>query len=367
MPFVDPDESKFTDPEGEKPALNVLQRRMGLGHKGNTASDVLDAAEHAGYITGGAVTDQAARVLPAEVAAGLGLAANVGVDAATTLAGGTAGALAKAPAAARSVMQSALKPIMNQVKSGKADRAISTLLEEGIPATRAGVEKMRAMIQGLEEQVQKIVEASKGTLSTDAVMERLLPVYDKYLSKTPYKADAELISNVARETRGHPLVGEDMTVQGAQALKEGIYRKLGDKSYGANLAPSAERDAQKAVARGLKEGIETAHPEVAPLNSQASDLINALQVTARRTGMEANKNMAGLGWLVHGGPTSPWYWAWLAERSPAVKSALAQGLNSGNLGRNLGALTGAGAGYELGTEPPQRPVTLQDILEAQQR
>lgn len=367
MAFVDPDESKFTDPEGAKPALNVLQRRMGLGHKGDTAAKIADTVGSAGYELGGAATDLAAKVLPPEGAALVGTAANLAPDVAATALSGGLGAAAKAPAAARAIMQSALKPIQSQIASGKFERARDTLLKEGIPATRAGVEKMRGLIDGLDQQVSEIVKASKGTLTTDAVMERLLPVYERYLTQPSGMSEVGPAVKVAQEMRAHPLVGDEMSVQAAQAMKEGGYRKLGDKGYGLGLQPEAERDALKAVNRGLKEEIERVHPEVAPLNARESELINAMKITARRTGMEANKNMAGLGWLVHGGPTSPWYWAWLAERSPAVKSALAQGLYTGNLGRNLGAMTGAGAGYGLGTEQPQRPVTLQDILEAQQR
>jgi hypothetical protein len=347
------------DLPGGKPALNILQKRMGLGKKGDTIEALRP------YNVGGAATDLAAKVLPPEGAAAVGTAANLATEAAPTLVGGLVGQASKAPAAAEWLIRNALKPSQALNDSGKAARAVQTLLKEGLPVTKAGVSKMRDIINSLEEQATKLVSDSKGTISTDAVLERLKPVYERILSKPTWKSDLESVSKTATEMRANPLVGEDMTVQAAQALKEGAYRELGDKAYGMGLKPEAARDAQKAVARGLKEEIETVVPEVAPINARTSDLINAMKVTGKRTGVDANKNAVGLGWLIHD-PASPAFWAWMAERSPAFKSALAHGLYSGNLGRDLGRMAGGAAGYATGGTPT-RPVTLQEILQEQQK
>lgn len=79
-------------------------------------------------------------------------------------------------------------------------------------------------------------------------------------------------------------------VQQAQDMKQGTYRELKNK-YG--QIGSAETEAQKALARGLKENIAEAVPEIAGLNAQESKLINALNITERRAFMEATKTRWG--------------------------------------------------------------------------
>ncbi len=87
-----------------------------------------------------------------------------------------------------------------------------------------------------------------------------------------------------------------MPVQLAQQIKQGTYQQLRDK-YGE--MGSAQTEAQKAIARGLKEEIERAVPEVVGPNAQASDLWNAINVAQRRSFMEGNKNPMGLAPLAH--------------------------------------------------------------------
>src|SRR5206468_3026519 len=110
----------------------------------------------------------------------------------------------------------------------------------------------------------------------------------------------------------------------AQELKQGTYRILASK-YGEQ--GSAATEAQKALARGLKEGISEKVPAVAGLNAEESKLINALEVAERRALMDGNKNFGGLAWLAH----SPATWAaFMADKSALFKSLVARMMHSGS-------------------------------------
>jgi hypothetical protein len=133
---------------------------------------------------GGFVTDKSMEAgASPEVAAGAGALTKGVSELAPSLAGGVAGSAAKAPSLARTWMQSALKPNRSMIDTGKASRAIDTMLEKGIPATREGLDQMTARVNELEKIADDLVQQSKGTLSMDAVMERLKPVYERYLSQ----------------------------------------------------------------------------------------------------------------------------------------------------------------------------------------
>ena len=115
-----------------------------------------------------------------------------------------------------------------------------------------------------------------------------------------------------------------ITVQQAQAMKRGTYRALGDKAYGELKGASIE--AQKTLARGLKDEIAKQVPEVRELNAKDSELLTALPLVERRVLLSANKNPAGLGWL-SANPKA--FAAWMADRSDLFKSLVARMLYSG--------------------------------------
>mgnify|MGYP003674770602 FL=1 len=103
-----------------------------------------------------------------------------------------------------------------------------------------------------------------------------------------------------------------------------------DKKYGE--VGSAETEAQKALARGLKEQIAKNAPEVAGLNAEESALINALGINERRVLMQGNKNPMGLAPLAGHGIG---FAGFLADRSSLLKSLLARGAYKANDNRLL--------------------------------
>lgn len=284
--------------------------------------------DHLAYGAGEKVSDVAAKVLPAEGAAGLGLAANVGVQAIPMLFGGEAAKLAS-PAlesGAKSLMQSALKPTWEAIRTGKASRAIDTMLEEGINPTVGGVEKLRPMIDKLDNEISSAIASSTATVNKAAVGQRLQETWDKFKSTVNPQADLDAIKAAWTKFRNHPdLAGKtEIPVQTAQEMKRRTYQVLADK-YGEEGAASTE--AQKALARGLKEEISSAVPGVAASNAKASDLLNVLNVAERRAYMDLNKNPMSLALLAHN-PAG--FAAFMADKSALFKSLVARMMHSGS-------------------------------------
>ena len=89
---------------------------------------------------------------------------------------------------------------------------------------------------------------------------------------------------------------------------------------------AAETEAQKGLARGLKEGVAEAVPEIAGLNAQESKLITTLNIVEKRALLDLNKNPLSLALLAHN-PAS--FAIYMADKSAPFKSLVARMLNAG--------------------------------------
>lgn len=226
-------------------------------------------------------------------------------------------------ALAERLMQRAVKPTIKQLKTGDAATAIRTLLDYGISPNEAGVNKLRDLIGGLNDQISDKIANSTATIPKSAVLNRLTDVRNTFGNQVSPTSDMNAIQGVADDFVNHPIYpGDDLSVQAAQALKQGTYKTLA-KKYG--QMGGAETEAQKGLARGLKEEIGAAVPDVAGLNAEESRLITTLNVAERRALMELNKNPMGLASLA----ASPKELAaFLADRSSAFKAIVARMVNT---------------------------------------
>jgi hypothetical protein len=121
-----------------------------------------------------------------------------------------------------------------------------------------------------------------------------------------------------------------MNASDAQAMKQGTYRVLAGK-YGEQGSASVE--AQKALARGLKEEIATQFPEIGNLNAQESQLLDLQPVLERAVNRITNQQAIGIGAPIAGtavkaatGSTGAGAVAMMMKSvldNPAVKSRLA--------------------------------------------
>lgn len=295
-----------------------------------------DLIEGAGYKSGEKVSEVAHGLgASPEVAGGLGYATNVGVQAIPTVISGEAAKTLAKPIqhGAKILMQSAAKPSIRSLKTGEAATAIDTMLREGINVSSGGVMKLKAKIGELNRQITEAIANSPATVDKMKVARELRQTLDRFQKQVTPNSDIRAIQNAWDEFMNHPMIRaevgaggaiaeNEIPVQLAQQLKTGTYRQLKDK-YG--QLGTADAEAQKALARGLKEGIAEAVPDIAALNARESQLLSALNVAERRVLMDANKNPAGLAWLAEHPIAATLF---LADRSPLFKSLLARALNA---------------------------------------
>ena len=224
---------------------------------------------------------------------------------------------------AKKLMQSALKPTIKQLQTGDAQTAIDTLLKYGINPTKGGVEKLRSMVGDLNDQIAAQIQGSTATIDKSKVLNALNDTKAKFGSQVSPTSDLAAIDGVASDFLAHPnFPGATIPVADAQAMKQGTYQVLA-KKYG--QLGGAETEAQKSLARGLKDEIAAAVPGVSALNAEESRLIQTLKVSERRALMDANKNPVGLAGLA----SNPVSWAaFMADKSALFKSLMARAANN---------------------------------------
>jgi len=360
---------EFTSPEGKKyrvsapegstkeQAYTVLQKQLGneKAKEGIGSAGIPHALETLGssiYDAGGDVTDLASRAgASPEVAGGLGYGTNVLLQALTSGLGMSAGKQT-APLfqkTGRWIMSTALKPTYDQWKTGEARTAIQTLLDKGINATNGGVTKLKDAIGALDNQIEGALSSSNATVNKYDVASRLNDTVRRFTNQVNPQADLNTIQNAETSFLSHPSIpNQDIPVQVAQQLKKGTYKQLSGK-YGE--LSSADTEAQKALARGLKEEIGAKVPQVEPLLSDQSNLIKALNVTERRALMDLNKNPGGLAYLANNPAAALGF---MADKSALFKSIVARMLYSGAnvIPGTAGALGGGVVGGVLANPPP---------------
>lgn len=324
-----------TPPQGD------LGRYAGYKKIGDFVTGALKSAYHHPIETGGALGATAAVAATAPVSlpaallaaglggiggAGLGLIKNAAApaggvpEASPTTALGVAKEMGKQGAinaafegggraglagmkAAKNLYLRSLKPTKAVLESAPAFRTggqeaarqelATTALKERAPVGGAGVEKVRGRIDDLNQQIaDRLNEADMNGMLVDPqdVVTRASDAKWRFANQVAPQADLAAIDKVIADFMTHPSFKGDaaaaiMTLPEAQAMKQGTYRVLGGKAYGE--VGSASSEAQKAIARGLKEEIAAKAPAVGPLNAQESRLITlekALQDRARTAG-----------------------------------------------------------------------------------
>ena len=222
------------------------------------------------YQAGGAVTDLAAGHVSPETAAMLGLAANVAVGALPSAIGArmTGGLAEPITEEARRLMTSALKPSQYARQTGKGERAVETMLKGGYNVTKGGVAKMRTEIDALNAEIKAAIARSPAQVDKNLVAKYADELTESLKKQVNPKADLQQVRQAVKEFLNHPLfTGNTFSVQTAQDLKTGTYAAQRMKqAYG--QVKGADVEAQKALARGLKEEIAKAVPGIDKLRER---------------------------------------------------------------------------------------------------
>lgn len=320
-----------------------------LASKASEASgNIADWIEKGAYGAGGAVTDisMEAGATP-EVASILGYGTNVATQAIPSILSGYATKAASSQllkGAGRKLMQSALKP-SSAFSTKEVAEGVETMLKEGLNVTPGGVRKLLGRVTELSSQVDDMIAAAQKSGAKVSKLEALKRVKDtlrNFKMQVDPKSDTEAIRRVARNFLNNPAIknADEIPVQLAQDLKKGTYRALGTKPYGE--MSGAQSEAQKALARGLKEEIERVVPGVAAPNQRQQALLNALEMAESRAKMAGNTNIGGLAYLAHDPVAAAGF---MLDRSSLSKSILGRLLYTpGSSILGLGAGLGVAGG-----------------------
>lgn len=196
-----------------------------------------------------------------------------------------------AQATAERMYQSTLKPSLAK-NAPDAAGLVKTGLENEIPISKNGLDKLSNLIGDLQQKVSDTI-ASDPTKTIDklAVTSRLGKTMKQFETQVNPEADLNAIADSRQEfLKNQP---DQIPVQDAQALKVGTYRQLKAKAYGEMKSASIE--AQKSLARGIKEELVNQFPELTNLNAQEGKLIDldgALEHAVKRID---NHQLLGIG------------------------------------------------------------------------
>lgn len=274
------------------------------------------------------------QIAEGDVAGGLG--ATTGLLTGAALAGPAARTVGKAtqPAAqavGRRVYQSALKPTkatLNDVRPAPGMTAQETLLQtglnEGVPITARGLRKVENLIDSLDAEVQarvRRIQASGEKVNPQLVENAIDDVVRDFTNQINAQPELAAIETVRRNFRTNPNVAQQVApaqpanfaagqISGtpartqagpidpviSQEMKSNTYKGLRGK-FGRELSGTIE--AEKAGARGLREGLEQAGiragvTDIADINAREGSLISlehALTDALRRRG---NYDVMGL-------------------------------------------------------------------------
>jgi hypothetical protein len=245
---------------------------------------------------------------------------------------GRAVLLGKTPEAA---YESALKP---STTIGQADRAamVQTGLQNAIPVSKVGVEKLGDLIDDLNSKIKGTIAQDPARLiDPNAVATRIQPTLDRFSNQVVAQPDLNAIEATRQQflaergarpgtpgigprptglldAQGRPIMSQGvpaeppqpappMSAADAQAMKQGTYGVLKGK-FGEQ--GSATVEAQKALARGLKEEIATQFPEISNLNSAEGKLLDLQPVLERAVNRISNHQVIGIGTPVAGAATT---------------------------------------------------------------
>lgn len=310
---------------------------------GQKALDVLLRGATAGALTGGGgLTGTLAGASLGATSSGASAAteALTGNPTAGIVAGTLApAAAARVPSMAQSagqfLMRSALKPGVRAGLRGQGDQAVETMLTTRAPrswrmpgenVSAGGAERLNTRIGEINQTVADLIAKSTGRVDVGAAAAPVRGTYRRFANQVDPNGDLAAIDAVLRGWQGNPVVGGAQTipVQLANDIKTGTYRTLRGQ-YGER--GSAAVEANKAIARGLRDEISNAVPEVTRPLLQEGALINARDLVNRRMVTEGQKNPAGgISVLAHSAPT---YIGALASSSALAKSLLARAFYNG--------------------------------------
>jgi hypothetical protein len=269
------------------------------------------------------------------------------------------------------IYQSALKPSAASYGLEEAKQMVRTGLDNSIPVTQGGVDKLSGLVDDLNQKIGDVIRdgAQRGvTIDPNAVAQRVDQIRPKFELQVNPERDLKALDASQQEflrsqgmapgqpatpaqatglvdAQGRPIYSaptpavpgtpaQAIPADVAQAIKQNTYAQL-RSSYGE--LKNAQIEAQKALARGIKEELGNAFPELQGLNAEESHYLGLQDALERRVRTLDNRDMlgigapivAGVGEVLTGNPKMAVAAGALKAivDDPAVKSRLAIALN----------------------------------------
>ncbi|MGH8337643.1 MAG: hypothetical protein ACRETL_12660, partial [Gammaproteobacteria bacterium] len=237
--------------------------------------------------------------------------------------------LGKTPEAA---YESALKPSVT-LSPAERTSVVNTGLKNSIPISTSGVEKIGELIDNYNKDIQNTVNSAgpNRPIDPNQVATRADAAKAKFYNQVNAQGDVNAIDASKQQflaeqgaksgtpakppqptglldAQGNPIMSTGtpaqpatpappMSASDAQAMKQGTYQVLRGK-FGEQ--GSAAVEAQKNLARGLKEEIANQFPEIGNLNAQESKLLDLQPVLERAVARNSNHQLIGIGTPVAG-------------------------------------------------------------------
>lgn len=149
---------------------------------------------------------------------------------------------------------SAVKPTLSElrknVKFGQ-DTLGRDLLNEGVYGSPSKLlQTAQSKLTSTEDELQKILTGSRATITK----QEIAPFLDKI--KAQAKNTPGMKAEVSKITKVFNDLPAEFSVAKANTIKRDLYKTLNDAGYKLDASLTVKRDAQKAIARGLKDLIE---------------------------------------------------------------------------------------------------------------
>lgn len=189
--------------------------------------------------------------------------------------------------------ESALKP-STTIPAPKRAAMVQTGLQYEIPVSASGMEKLSNLVDDLNSNIKATIDAGSQagqTVNKYAVASRLADTTKRFSNQVTPLSDLANISDTGNEFLGNQ--PNEIPASQAQAIKQGTYQQLKNTAYGTLKNSTVE--AQKALARGIKEELVNQFPELKDLNADESKLLNLDPVLERAVNRISNHQVIGIG------------------------------------------------------------------------
>lgn len=222
------------------------------------------------------------------------MAATEGLSRGASALGNKLAPVAKSQAAG--MYESALKP-STTLDAAQRARVVQTGLQNEIPVSKGGVDRLYDLMDDVNSKIaQTVASDPTKTVNKFDVARRLKGTADQFRNQVNPESDVQAVMDSGNEfVRNQPT---NIPAVKAQALKQGTYQQLKSKAYGEMQTASVE--AQKSLARGLKEELAKQFPELNQLNAMDSKLLDLEPILQKAVARNGNHQMIGIGTPIAG-------------------------------------------------------------------